>query len=228
MSGPFDVSLELAGFSGTAPLFPLPNCVLFPHVMLPLHIFEARYRQMTADALATNRLIAMALLKSAPVDEEPDAIYPDVCLGHIVAEKRLADGRYYLVLRGIARARVEREVPLLDLPYRVGELSLVGADDEGAVPFDSTLRSRLFRLYRHVVSDASTEKALDEIAASDAPLGVICDLLADALELAVEDRQRMLATADVADRAGLLLQCLERLESGPHAPGTFPPPFSAN
>ena len=53
----------LSDFAGTARLFPLPNLVLFPHVMQPLHIFEPRYRQMTADALAGDRLIAVVLLK---------------------------------------------------------------------------------------------------------------------------------------------------------------------
>lgn len=228
MPGPFDVSLELAGFSGTAPLFPLPNVVLFPHVMLPLHIFEPRYRQMTIDALETNRLIAMALLKPPESGSGADAVYPDLCLGHIVAEKRLEDGRFYLVLRGLVRARLVREVAPPGLPYRVGELDLIDAESEGEIPFDSALRTRLFRRYRQVVRGANVQNSLDQVAASDAPLGVICDLLADALELKIEDRQRLLATVDVSDRAGLLLQCLEDLESEPRTPETFPPPFSSN
>jgi hypothetical protein len=47
----------------TVPLFPLPNVVLFPRAVLPLHIFEERYKAMTADVLAGDRLIAMALLR---------------------------------------------------------------------------------------------------------------------------------------------------------------------
>ena len=52
-----------SSFDGNVRLFPLPNVVLFPHVLLPLHIFEPHYRQMTADALASDRLLAMVLLK---------------------------------------------------------------------------------------------------------------------------------------------------------------------
>ena len=73
----------LTHFAGTARLFPLPNLVLFPHVMQPLHIFEPRYREMTADALATDRLIALALLQpgwEADYDGKP-AVYPVACLG---------------------------------------------------------------------------------------------------------------------------------------------------
>ena len=69
----------LQQFSGQAPLFPLPNVVLFPHAVLPLHIFEPRYRQMTADALEGERLIAMSLL--APEGQTTGA----GCPGHHVA-----------------------------------------------------------------------------------------------------------------------------------------------
>src|SRR5689334_9282717 len=113
----------LQTFSGRAPLFPLPNVVLFPHVAVPLHIFEPRYRQMTADALAGERLIAMALLQEEETELAQPAIDPMVGLGRIIAHERLDDGRYILVLRGIARARVIREESL-DLPYRVGQLEL--------------------------------------------------------------------------------------------------------
>ena len=76
----------LSGFCGKVRLFPLPNLVLFPEVMQPLHIFEPRYRQMTADALAGDRLIALGLLRpgwEADYDGKP-AIYPVACLGRVV------------------------------------------------------------------------------------------------------------------------------------------------
>src|SRR5215510_11390422 len=95
----------LAGFTGTARLFPLPNLVFFPHVMQPLHIFEPRYRQMTADALAGDRLIALVLPTpgwEADYAGRP-AIHPVVCLGQVVTEQRLEDGRYNLLLRGLTR-----------------------------------------------------------------------------------------------------------------------------
>src|SRR3954464_1244862 len=103
----------LANFSGTARLFPLPNLVLFPHVVQPLHVFEPRYRQMTADALAGDRLVAPVLLRpgwEAEYDARP-AVHPVACLGRIVADQRLADGRYNLLVRGLARLRLVGEVP---------------------------------------------------------------------------------------------------------------------
>ena len=100
----FSPSNLLQTFSGQAPLFPLPNVVLFPHATLPLHIFEPRYRQMTADALRGEQLIAMSLLKSVVQDASDSAtpaIHPIVGLGQIIAHERLEDGRYMLILKGV-------------------------------------------------------------------------------------------------------------------------------
>src|SRR5436190_14980354 len=92
----------LADVSGTARLFPLPNLVFFPQVVQPLHIFEPRYRQMTADALEGDRLIALVLPKpgyEADQSESPP-VHPVACLGKIIADQKLEDGRYNLLLRG--------------------------------------------------------------------------------------------------------------------------------
>jgi uncharacterized protein len=104
------------------PLFPLPNVVLFPRAVLPLHIFEERYKEMMADALDGDKQIAMALLRpgweknyyAAP------SIEPVVCVGEILSWERLADGKYNLLLQGRARARVVRE--WRHNPYRMAEL----------------------------------------------------------------------------------------------------------
>ena len=124
MSKPFDVREQLAAFTGWAPLFPLPNVVHFPHLLLPLHIFEPRYRQMVGDSLTGSRLIAMALLKPGWVTTEGSPpIHDTVCLGRITAEQTAPDGRYYLVVQGLSRARIVRE-EASDRPYRVAELTL--------------------------------------------------------------------------------------------------------
>src|SRR5947209_6117162 len=118
--------LALQEFSGTARLFPLPNVVLLPHSMQPLHIFEPRYRQMTADALASDRLIAMVLLQ--PGWEMASTPRPPVhriaCLGRIAAEQQTPDGRYNLILRGLSRVRIVDEIPQ-DKLYRCARAKLV-------------------------------------------------------------------------------------------------------
>src|SRR5262245_56723141 len=103
---------DLADFSGFARLFPLPNLVFFPAVVQPLHIFEPRYRQMTTDALADDRLIALVLPQpgwESDYGGKP-AVCRVACLGRIVADQKLDDGRFNLLLRGMSRIRICEEV----------------------------------------------------------------------------------------------------------------------
>src|SRR5262249_30357040 len=115
--------------SDLLPLFPLPNVVLFPNVFLPLHIFEPRYREMVADALATDRLIGMVLLRPGwerDYEGRPP-VYPVGCSGVITHAERLADGRYNIVLRGVERFRILEED--LALTYRRAVIDPLGDRD---------------------------------------------------------------------------------------------------
>ena len=103
------------------PLFPLPGVVLLPGTLLPLHIFEPRYRAMVADALSGENTIGMAMLK--PGSERAGAvpeIFPIGGAGRIIASERLSDGRYDIVLQGVFRYRVLDESP--PSPYRVARV----------------------------------------------------------------------------------------------------------
>ncbi len=99
-------------FLGKVRLFPLPNLVLFPHVMQPLRIFEPQYRELLEDALAGDGLITMAAL--APGWEKDyegrPAIHPIACLGRITAHCRLPDGTYNVLLLGLRRVRLLKEL----------------------------------------------------------------------------------------------------------------------
>ena len=105
-----ELSFDASTFSGVVRLFPLPNLVLYPHVMQPLHVFEDRYREMLEDALATDQLIAMAVLRpgwETDYDSRPP-ISEFACLGKVVAHHRLEDGRYNLLLLGVQRVRIRQ------------------------------------------------------------------------------------------------------------------------
>jgi uncharacterized protein len=94
--------------SDLLPLFPLPATVLFPNIFLPLHIFEARYRAMVADAIENDRLIGMVLLKPGwerDYEGQPP-VYPVGCSGVLTHVEQLPDGRYNIVLRGLERFRI--------------------------------------------------------------------------------------------------------------------------
>lgn len=101
------------------PVMTLPNTVFFPQSLLPLHIFESRYRAMLRDVLATNRLFAVAHLDAARSDE-PDAIEPPhriASVGIVRACQEADDGTSNLLLQGVCRVEI-REI-LREIPYRM-------------------------------------------------------------------------------------------------------------
>src|SRR5258705_9708049 len=96
------------------PIFPLPQTVLFPGALLPLHVFEPRYRVMVRDCLATHKAMAIALIRE---NAERDAhghptIELTTGLGFIVDHTELPDGRYHILLQGRARVQLE-ELPFI-------------------------------------------------------------------------------------------------------------------
>src|SRR5262249_32122121 len=117
---------SLGQFDGVARLFPLPNLVFFPYVIQPLHLFEPRYRRLTADALAGNRLLALVLLKDGWEEdyEGRPTIEPVACLGRIVADQLLEDGRYNLLVRGMRRIRIRKEIET-GKAYRSAEVEML-------------------------------------------------------------------------------------------------------
>ena len=97
----------------TLPIFPLGTVVLFPDAAVPLHIFEPRYRQMTADALAGERRIGMTTVRPEHAQEmagDPP-LYQIGCAGFIERHEQLADGRYQFLLRATHRFELLEEIP---------------------------------------------------------------------------------------------------------------------
>jgi hypothetical protein len=123
---------DLDNFDGPVPLFPLPNAVLFPQIVLPFHIFEPRYVEMVNDTLEDRHLIGMTLLKPGWEVETQDrpAIHPIGCAGRIGDLTKLPDGRFNLSLFGLRRFRIEEEMPTS--PYRTARVAWLPDSDEGA------------------------------------------------------------------------------------------------
>jgi Lon protease-like protein len=95
-------------------VFPLPGAILFPRMHLPLHIFEPRYRAMVSEALARDRRIGMIQPRGAG---DPPPLFDVGCVGKIADVEALDDGRYNIVLEGVARFRVLRELEVAT-PFR--------------------------------------------------------------------------------------------------------------
>src|SRR2546426_7141181 len=101
------------------PIFPLPGAVLLPHALVPLHIFEPRYRKMTQDCDAGLRVLALAnIADDRAAAERPPRVLPAIGIGVLTRVDRLPDGRFNIVLRGVQRAVIERELPTAE-PYRL-------------------------------------------------------------------------------------------------------------
>lgn len=229
-----DVPSPLGPFTGQVRLFPLPNLVLFPHVVQPLHIFEPRYRQLMADALAGDRLITMALLQPGweeEYDQRP-AIHSVVCIGRIFKEEKLPDGRYNLLLQGLARARVIDEVPT-DRLYRVARVQLAAdvpvADAESQALLRKQLRERLQSWF---TAQPPANEQLRKLLLSQIPLGALCDIFGFALPIEPEKKQELLAETHVEQRVAALLSILDSLQPAqsvaPASKRRFPPDFSSN
>jgi Lon protease-like protein len=225
---------EIKDFNGKCRLFPLPGIVLFPGAILPLHIFEPRYRQLTVDALATDGLVTIVQTKrreSQAIAGEPE--FESIgSVGKIVQYERLVDGRFNYLLLGCKRVRLIREIAT-DTLYRIAEGELLD-DCDAFDPFaPAPSRDELVALFRIAAEkEESIDPELAKLLNSNAPLGTTTDLLAHALSLPASVKQELLAERRVAYRAQALIEQLSRLV-GPIARSVidrraFPPKFSDN
>ncbi len=155
------------------PIFALPGVVLMPGTILPLHIFEERYRSMVSDALEGDRTIGMALMKPGWEEGGRDPeVFAVGGAGEIVENERLEDGRYNILLLGRFRYRILQEAAGERYRQaRVEELASVPFPDAPAETRARRVATRLFREVRGVMElsplpeeDLSPERLASEIA----------------------------------------------------------------
>ena len=218
-------------FSGVARVFPLPNLLMFPHVMQAMHIFEPRYRAMLEEAVEDDRLIALGLL--APGWEQEYEGRPTLrstaCLCRVATHQRTPEGTYNVLLLGVRRLRLVRELPPKKM-FRVIESEIL----EDIVPVDAAvgtadrLQKELLAAFKRAmpkIPDAYEQ--LDQLLGAQITLGMLADIVSYTIDLSLDWKLRLLAECDVFRRAELLLEAIEgRPASGPQR--TFPPDFSLN
>jgi uncharacterized protein len=205
--------------SDLLPLFPLPNVVLFPNVFLPLHIFEPRYREMVADALAADRMIGMVLLRPGwdrDYEGRPP-IYPIGCSGVMTHVERLDDGRFNIVLRGLERFRVVDENH--DLSYRravvepLHERALAGGDRDDLRRCRARLESLLSPAAGTDLRDPHLApirlKGGDTKIPTAMPDEDLVNALAQYLDLEPLEKQALLEQPSLRNRAVSLVELLE-------------------
>lgn len=193
-------------------LFPLAQCILLPHTTVPLHIFEQRYREMTKDALDSNGLIAMATFDGDAYQQDYEGsppIRPAVCVGYLAHHERLYDGRYNILLQGIARAVVEREHDLSTGGYRTATLKPIDSD---VMEIDLTeQRKRLDELLADEhLQQLTPIRNIRNWLSPDLSTPVIIDLAWQAIAHSCEQRYACLAQPCVFERFNALHQDLVR------------------
>jgi uncharacterized protein len=190
----------------TIPLFPLPNVVLFPNVCLPLHIFEARYREMVADALDGDRMIGMVLLRPGwerDYEGRPD-IYEVGCAGLITHADRTTDGRYNLVLRGYEKFRVRQEDH--QRSYRLAE---VDALLETLSEADRAVMRIERRRLETLLVPQPEGRGVDPKMPPSMPDEELVNALSQYLDLEVVEKQALLERDGLVNRCRSLIDLLE-------------------
>jgi Lon protease-like protein len=189
------------------PVFPLPNVVLFPMMLLPLHIFEPRYRAMVRDALRGPRLIGMVLLRGdwrAEYAGRPP-IFATGTVGQMVHVDELPDGRFNIVLRGLASFVVRKEV-VPPQAYREAQVAWrEDREDEIAPGARDRVVSLVHRYLERLGRKPTSPEALDR----DVDDATFVNFFGQHLDLDPLERQALLEEASTSSRAARLVDVLE-------------------
>ena len=204
---------EIQELPETLPVMVLPGVTLFPNALLPLFIFEPRYRSMLDEALGTGRMLAMAM----PVDEEEQEVESVAGVGLVRACIRNDDGTSNLILQGVSRVRFtgweQKE------PYRIAHIeplvSCGGAPENGQIDsgYDQETRRDLEQKVTqlHALCARFKEQGVELPSQFEAYLnqitniGVITDLVASTLVADPTVRQELLKELEIPKRLEKLL-----------------------
>ena len=186
------------------PVFPLSGALLFPRAQLPLHIFEPRYRAMIRDSLASDRLIGMIQPRGPG---EPPPLFDVGCIGRIDGVEELEDGRFNIVLEGLGRFRVIREVEA-DTPYRQVEADRGGFNDSAEPePLGLAHRAELEREARRYADALGYSVDWEAVTRLDDEM--LVNAVAQVAPFDVGSKQALLEARDIAERCDLLVQFMQ-------------------
>lgn len=199
----------------TLRIFPLGELVFFPDTLLPLHVFEPRYRAMVGDAMDDDRLIGMVLIRGAdgPVPPAPVGrpdlpdVYPVGCAGRIVEHEALEDGRSLIVLKGVTKFRIRGELTTPH-PYRVAN---VQALYEAPMPAEKmrSFRDELRALLSDYVAAMSGDRAEVDKVFAKLDLEGLVNTLAASLPISVVEKQSLLECPTAETRFSRLCEILQ-------------------
>ena len=182
-------------------IFPLGGALLFPRMQLPLHIFEPRYRALVSDAMARDRRIGMIQPSGAG---DPPPLFEIGCVGRIAHVEALDDGRYNIVLEGIARFRMKSEIDATT-PFRQIEAE-IEADQEEA-PLASVQRASLEQESRRFADAQGYAVDWEAVARLDDES--LVNGIAQIAPFDIAAKQALLEAETLADRTELIIQLMQ-------------------
>jgi len=209
---PRDRRAALARACGALKVFPLHGGAILPGTPTPFHIFEPRYRQLVADALAGDRVLAVpALVSRSGATEQRAALRPVCGAGLIEAEERYPDGRFDIVVRGVARVRLGAELEAREgRLYREFHAEIL--DDvyppggpEALAPQVEALRQIVYDLSTRLPAESGASQLAEAVAQLKDPSAIV-DIVTAAAVSDPGTRQEVLEELDVARRLEKVLE----------------------
>jgi Lon protease-like protein len=190
------------------PVMPLPGAVLFPHALLPLYIFEPRYREMLERALRRDRMFCVALIKPSCAEwHEPEDFFHLATVGLIRACVERGDGTSNLILQGLRRVRFagfEQESP-----FPIANIDIVESSDTTTVETEA-LGEKVIELYAKLKRNGRQLPAkVDQYLSQLSDLEMLADLVAATFVNDPLRRQHVLEESSLNQRLRLLIQFLQ-------------------
>ncbi len=201
----FDEEKIISSLPKKLPLFPLDNVVFFPNTILPLHIFEDRYKQMISDSSNSHNLICMTLFNSDSGDDDSERLSNMGCVGRIINNEESEDGKKNIILYGLRR--IEILDVTYDKPYREAEIKII---ESSYSDNSEAYKKRIIDLINkwNLLLDGYTDDYKIKIE-NNSTLSRITDSLSSSMVSKASDRQLLLEELDESVRAEKIIEVLE-------------------
>jgi Lon protease-like protein len=190
------------------PVMPLPGALLFPHALLPLYIFEPRYRQMLKHALAHHRMFCVALIKPDCAKwQSPADFFHTAGVGLIRACVERGDGTSNLILQGLERVRF-RDFQQ-EAPFPIATIDLLESDSVSSIETEA-LAAKVLELYSNLKGDGQRPlpPKVDRYLSDLSDPEMLADLVASTFVNDPLRRQHVLEELSINQRLRLVIQYL--------------------
>ena len=196
------------------PIFPLPNVLLFPNMVLPLHIFEERYKRMVSDCLQGDRLLGLFLLQQGwDAEGGTPTPYNVGGMGRITRAARYPNGSMDILLSGLARVHVLRYVQ--EKPYLIAEVELWPDEPDESAGVEALTRRMVGMFERFVIAKVGEgHELLKNLKLLASPIDLL-HLVVTNMPLDVHEKQEILNLLPIDERITMMITFLNRELSAP-------------